>query len=310
MRGGIGIGIGRGHGKGVAPPPPAPTDLTATALSSTAIRLTWTTGGGTADWAIERSLDGATWTQIGTVPGGATEATDNTLAPETAYHFRVRAFNSAGYSAYSNTASATTRALADPVALPWSWDGADGLDSWTSTGGDVSLVSFDGGLGLRLDGSGGINRATATRDHDLPETGVWSLRFRLAIEAEATDNTNLLSTGTPENYDSVAEINVVPGATPYLGEVYARDVSYTSWQGDPFSLTVGQVYTIEQVYDPTGPAPTLTTYRNGVAVSTATDELVGPAAEGFNVGSTGFNANQGLIYTIGSVSIADHFQGI
>jgi hypothetical protein len=291
-------------------PPPAPTNLTATAVSSTAIRLTWTTpNDNTVDISTERSLDGVTWAGLGLVNSTVLAVQDTSLTPETEYHYRVRARNGAGDSAYTDPVSATTQATPSPTALPWSWDGADGLDAWSHPGGGITIVSFDGGLGMRLDGSDAFIIPAVSHDHDPPATGIWSLRFRVAIEAEATANCNLVNAGTPVNYDTVAELNVVPGATPYLGEVYGRDLSYTKYSGAGFGLVIGQVYTIEVVYDASGPAPILTVYRNGLEVSTATDVTVAPPTEGFGVGSTGFGAAQGLIYTIGSVSIADGLQG-
>jgi hypothetical protein len=291
--------------------PPVPTNLTATVLSSTAIRLTWGTPNDSGvDVSVERSLDGATWASLGLVNSTVLAVLDTALTPETAYRYRVRARNGAGYSAYTDPVSATTQAAPSPLALPWSWDGADGLDAWSHPGGGSTIVPFDGGLGMRLDGSDAFVIPAVSHDHDPPATGIWSVRFRIAVEAEATENTNLLNAATPVNYDTVAELNVVPGGAGYVGKVYARDVSYTGYQGDDFGLTTGQVYTIEVVYDASGPAPTLTVYRDGAAVSAATDVTSAPAAEGFGVGSTGFNATAGLIYTIGSVSVATGLQGV
>jgi hypothetical protein len=122
-------------------PPAAPTGLTATAVSSSQINLTWvdnaTNESGTA---IERSLDGATgWTQIATVAAGATAYSNVGLPASSTYFYRVRAYNSNGNSAYSNTASATT--LAAPPTAP-SGLGATAVSatqinlSWTDNSGN------------------------------------------------------------------------------------------------------------------------------------------------------------------------------
>lgn len=97
------------------PPPPtvevpaAPSGLTATAVSQTQINLGWTDNSGNEDgFAIERSLDGASFSQIATVGANVTTYASTGLARNKTYYYRVRAFNSGGNSAYSNQASART----------------------------------------------------------------------------------------------------------------------------------------------------------------------------------------------------------
>ena len=99
------------------PPPPAtgpnaPSGLTASAISRSQINLAWSDNSGDeTGFKIER-CQGSTCTnfvQIATV-GANTKAYSNTgLARNTTYRYQVRAYNTAGDSAYSNIASATTR---------------------------------------------------------------------------------------------------------------------------------------------------------------------------------------------------------
>jgi hypothetical protein len=97
---------------GTAPALTAPSQLDATALSSSQIRLRWQDDAGTEDgFRIERCAgSGCTaFTQIAVVGHDVTGYLDGGLARNTAYSYRVRAFNAGGVSAYSNTATAKTR---------------------------------------------------------------------------------------------------------------------------------------------------------------------------------------------------------
>jgi hypothetical protein len=91
-------------------PPAAPTNLGANAVSSSQIDLSWTDNSNDETaFKIERSTDaGLTFGEIATVTTDATTFTDTGLAPLTTYTYQVRASNSGGDSAYSNTATAIT----------------------------------------------------------------------------------------------------------------------------------------------------------------------------------------------------------
>ena len=105
----------------VGTPPAAPTNLAASAVSSSQINLTWTDSDATEDgFKIERctSTSCSDFTQITTVGANVTSYANTGLAPSTSYSYRVRAYNTAGDSAYSNTASATTQAAPAVPSAP------------------------------------------------------------------------------------------------------------------------------------------------------------------------------------------------
>jgi hypothetical protein len=91
------------------PPPAAPSALRATAVSASQINLAWIdTVTNETGFEIERSINGATYTQIATVAAG-TQAFNNTgLTPNQKYWYRVRAINAGGFSGWSGPATATT----------------------------------------------------------------------------------------------------------------------------------------------------------------------------------------------------------
>jgi hypothetical protein len=91
--------------------PAAPSNLVATAVSRSRIDLTWTDNSNNeAGFKIER-CKGSTCTnfkQIATVGPNVNSYANTGLSRATTYRYRVRAYNAAGNSAYSNIVSAKT----------------------------------------------------------------------------------------------------------------------------------------------------------------------------------------------------------
>ena len=100
--------------------PTAPANLVATTVSSSQINLSWTDSDSTeAGFKIERCSGAgcSDFAQIATVGTNVTSYSNTGLTALTSYSYRVRAYNTAGDSDYSNTASAVTlEAPALPLA--------------------------------------------------------------------------------------------------------------------------------------------------------------------------------------------------
>jgi fibronectin type 3 domain-containing protein len=88
------------------PPPAAPTALLATATSATQVGVTWNTAAGANGYDIYRKEAGQPFTFLAnrTSP----PYTDNSVTPDTAYLYRIRAVGVGGESPFSNTDLATT----------------------------------------------------------------------------------------------------------------------------------------------------------------------------------------------------------
>ncbi|MFN7133890.1 MAG: fibronectin type III domain-containing protein, partial [Myxococcales bacterium] len=104
-----------------APPvglPEAPAELTATAQSTSSIQLAWKDqSDNETAFNLEHSTDGVNFTDYYTSAGAnVTTALDANLPPGSTHHYRVRAKNQAGFSAFSNVASATTFGATAPAA--------------------------------------------------------------------------------------------------------------------------------------------------------------------------------------------------
>ena len=151
----------------------APTNLAATAASPSQLDLTWQDNSADeTEFHVERSPDGSTgWTEISTVTGAA--ESDTGLACGTVLHYRVRGHRhgDSQFSAYSNTADATTQACppdppsiltatavsASQIDLTWSDNSADdtefhverspdGSTDWTEISTVAGATHSDTGL--------------------------------------------------------------------------------------------------------------------------------------------------------------------
>jgi hypothetical protein len=95
------------------PTPYAPSILQASAVSSSQVNLSWHDNSDNENgFSIERSTDNSNYGQIATASANTTSYDNTGLAPNTKYYYRVRAYNGAGNSGYSNNTSATTANVA------------------------------------------------------------------------------------------------------------------------------------------------------------------------------------------------------
>lgn len=86
-----------------------PTRLTVEALSSSEIRLTWQDNSNLEDGVrIERKVEGSNWIRIGSVGPNVTQYVDASVEPDVLYRYRVKAYNSAGDSSYSEEVFVST----------------------------------------------------------------------------------------------------------------------------------------------------------------------------------------------------------
>lgn len=97
--------------------PNSPKSLSATTTSATSIVLNWVDDSNNeANFEIDRKVAGGSYSVIAS-PGANSTSYTSTVVANTQYVFRIRAKNIAGYSSYSNEASANTLPPAAPSGL-------------------------------------------------------------------------------------------------------------------------------------------------------------------------------------------------
>ena len=97
-------------------PPVVPTNLTVTATSDTQIDLAWVDNSNNdAGFSVERSVNRGSFVEVAIVGANVKTYSDEALALNTRYDFRVRAYNAGVNSAYSNTVHVRPRRQASGV---------------------------------------------------------------------------------------------------------------------------------------------------------------------------------------------------
>ena len=230
--------------------PVAPSGLIAVTWSTTQVNLSWTNNAPAVSGSIiQRSINGTTWTQVGTTAAGVTTYFDKTAAAGTAYSYRVLATNAAGNSLPSNVAAATTLSASAAVtnlsALTW----VSATAGWNTVQKNTSIV----GNTLTL---GNVTYATGLGTHAASQIvynlagGYTNFISDVGIDAEENgrgtghvdfqvvgDGKVLFDSGVLTNSSPIVSINVnvtgVQTLTLLATNGIANDIDYdhSDWAG-------------------------------------------------------------------------------
>ena len=122
--------------------PLAPTGLVTNTVTTSSIGLQWADNAANEEGVkLERSANGVTYSLISTLAANIISYTDSGLIENTAYWYRLYAYNAGGNSGYSNVISATTAisAPSSPISLTANAISATQLSlSWNDTSGNES----------------------------------------------------------------------------------------------------------------------------------------------------------------------------
>jgi len=234
--------------------PGAPMNLVAAPASQTQINLSWTDVASETGFIVERSLDGATWTQVGTVGTATTTFSDTGLTASTTYFYRVSATNTAGTSAASNVANTTTAPLAIYSLLTAIYGvTSDGsvyaLNTSTGASTQIGTLAFGTAAAGRDPVSGDlyyVEQGTsfprvATWD---PTTGINTILSTLSLSGRVTraafrsDGTLFITAGNGNLY----QVNRTTGVATSLGTIKVAGVNLISNDGDMAFSPNGTLY--------------------------------------------------------------------
>lgn len=202
-------------------PPAAPSSLTATASGATSITLNWTDNASNeTGFKLERKTgSGGTWSEInGSIAANTVTFNNTGLTASTQYYYRIRSFNSAGNSSYSNEASATTTATPPPAA-------PSGLTATASGSGTINVSWVDNSnneTGFKLERKTGSG-------------GTWS-EINGSIAANATTFSNTGLTASTTYFYRVRSFNAA-GNSSYSNEASATTSGTGSLPANVLNLT-------------------------------------------------------------------------
>lgn len=143
-----------------SPLPFSPSRLSATGLSGTEVELVWNDNSNNeSGFKIERKKCPGGYAEIARVGAGTSRYTDKGLAPSTEYSYRVRAYNAAGDSGYSNEATVSSQPTQSPpevvIAGPSEAVATIAADFYGGNSTDDGLIvsyTWDFGDGARATG--------------------------------------------------------------------------------------------------------------------------------------------------------------
>jgi subtilisin family serine protease len=172
--------------------PAAPTNLVATPVSLTSINLTWTDNStGESGFRIERSSDGVTFLQVGSVGANVTSFTNNFLTGGASYWYRVRAYEGGLNGPWSEVVVGSTM---PPPAAPTN-----------ATAAALSNAS------IRVDWTDNATSETGYKVERSLDGVAWTQVMTLPANATTWTNVNLTA-GTTYHYRVRANEGTVNGA--------------------------------------------------------------------------------------------------
>ena len=184
--------------------PAAPTGLTAGTITTSSVQMSWTdVATNEANYIVQRSTNGSSYTDVQTLPANSTTWTDTGRPDNTTYYYRVYARNATGSSTFSNVLMVSTLlAIPDaPSALAVEGFTASSIElSWTDnsdneSGFEIERSTSSAPGSFALIHTTGIN-ATGYTNTGLNEVTTYYYRVRATNLAGKSGYSNVVSATT------------------------------------------------------------------------------------------------------------------
>ncbi len=252
--------------------------------------LTWSDNSvGETGFSIERRV-GTTgaFGQIATTPPGATAYTDSSVADGTTYCYRVRAFNEAGYSDYSNTDCGTTPQVfglavlkigagsgtvtSAPAGIACGASCSGTYPSGTSVTLTASAGAGSAFIGWSGAGCSGTGLCTVSLMATMTVTATFALQS-VPLSITKTGAGTVTSTPAGITCGSTCATSFPPGASVTLSASPAAGSSFTGWSGagcsgtGPCTVSLTAATTVTATFAPAFP---LTITKAGTGSGTVT----------------------------------------
>lgn len=186
--------------------PTAPTSLSSLGQNFiTTTELSWTDNSDNeTGFRVERSTSPRSgFVEIGSVSANITRYSVTRLNASTTYYFRVRAFNSAGSSPYTNTLTmmtgdaapvltAPSNATATGFSLTWTYGWPTGGLGSNLDGYQLQVSTTSSGSGYTTIYSPASRAATFSYDVSSPAVGTYYYRVRSSIASQASNWSNVV----------------------------------------------------------------------------------------------------------------------
>jgi autotransporter-associated beta strand protein len=249
--------------------PVAPSGLTATAISGSQINLSWTNNAtNQTGFQIDQATSSDFTQNLTTVTVGAnvTSFSAMGLSSTTTYYYRVRAFNSAGDSSNTSTASATTSAVVITAISVPDGDFASDATGFYLTSGSGGGFTFTSPLTATLSG--------------------WT------VSADpSTANGGYYASGGWEPYGVLDTVTSGSGATPYPYLSVATIGGQPASTYNAFLYFPGEMYNDGSVVGGAQPGASLTMTTTGITATAAAGSTYTATIQYANVSQSNAAAN-------------------
>ncbi len=293
-------------------PPTAPNNLGAVPAGAYQVNLTWTDNSTNENaFLIERSLNNLAFTQIAMTAPNTTDFQDTDALPNTTYYYRVRGTNLAGFSAFSNTGSATTT----PPPSSLTWRGGDAANAWDVGGAfnwsdGANLVVYSDAANVFFDQSGSNNlpvlltgnllpgsvTVNATKNYSFNSSSGGSLAGAMTLTKSGTGT---LTITTSNAFSGGVQLNAGNLA---LGNIYGAGSGPIRFNGGTLSLVVGNQPTYANALVINSPSTLLSQGENNNIVSGAWS---GPGTLNLGIASGTFTISGDISGFPGTVALGN-----